>query len=188
MNQWCEDIWTISRQDCIIEIERSPEIGDNLEGFVVGVNERFVLLHALDPNYINLNGYIALRMEDVRRFRMRDESEFFLNRALKLKGIEPVPQPEIDLSDISALLSSANANFPLLTVHLEKLDPTTCFVGRVQKLTSKTLLLEEISPAACWEHTRRYKLKDITRIDFGGAYEAALALVAAHDAQSNCEA
>ena len=188
MNPWHEDIETISRQDCIIEIERSPEIGDNLEGFVVGVNKRFVLLHTLDPNYINLNGYSTLRMEDIRRFRMRDDSEFFLNRAFKLKGIEPVPQPEIDLSDISTLLTDANANFPLITVHLEKLDPTTCFIGRVQKLTSKTLLLEEISPAARWEHTRRYKLKDITRIDFGGAYEAALALVAAHEAQSSSEA
>jgi hypothetical protein len=184
MNKWHKNLAATFDEGQIVKIDRSPEIEDKIEGYVVGVSELFVMLHALDPDYINLNGYIVLRAEDIHRYRIRDDYEFFLNRALKLKGIQPVPQPEIDLSSFPTLLASANAHFPLVTIHREIMDAEICFIGRVQKLTDKTVTLEEISPAAKWERTRRYNFKDITRIDFGGGYEEALALVAAHEAQN----
>ena len=165
----------------IVRIDRTPEIEDEIDGYVVGVSELFVMLHALDPDLMNLNGYIVLRAEDIHRYRVRDDGEFFLNRALKLKGIQPVPQPNIGLSSYSTLLASANTHFSLITIHREIMDAETCFIGRVQKLTEKTVTLEEINPAAKWERTRRYNFKDITRIDFGGGYEEALALVSAYE-------
>lgn len=183
MNKWYKKLAATFDEGQIVEIDRSPEILDKIEGYVIGVSEVFVMLHALDTNYINLNGYIVLRSEDIRRYRIRDDNEFFLNRALKLKGIVPVAQPEIDLSSFPALLSSAIAHFPLVTIHREVMDADTCFIGRVQKLTDKTVTLAEINPAAKWGRIRRYNFKDITRIDFGGGYEAALALVAEDEAR-----
>lgn len=182
MKKWHENLAATSGQ--IVKINRSPEIKDKIEGYVVGVSDLFVMLHALDGNYINLNGYIVLRVEDIHNYRVRDDYEFFLNRALKLQGIDPVPQQEINLSSHSSLFSSANEHFPLICIHREIMDGTTCFIGRVKTLTAKTITLNEIDPGARWKYTRRYNFKDITRIDFGGGYEATLALVAAHDAQS----
>jgi hypothetical protein len=183
MNKWRKNLAATFEEDEIVEIDRSPAIEDKIEGYVVGVSDLFVLLHALDPSYINLNGYILLRAEDIRRYRIRNDYDFFLNRALKLKGIRPVPQPEIDLSSFPTLLSSANKSFPLLTIHREIMDAETCFIGRVKNLTDKTVTLQEINPAAKWERVRRYNFKDITRLDFGGGYEEALALVAAHETE-----
>lgn len=183
MNKWRKDLAATFDEGQIVRIDRSPEIEDDIDGYVVGVSELFVMLHAIDLNFINLNGYIVLRTEDIRRYRVREDHEFFLNRALKLKGIQPVPQPEIDLSSVPTLLTSAEARFPLVTIHREIMNSETCFIGRVQKLTDKTVTMEEISPAAKSDRARRYSFKDITRIDFGGAYEEALALVAQHETQ-----
>ena len=183
LNKWRQRLAATFHQGQLVAIDRLPEIEDEIEGYVVGVSDVLVMLHALDPNYINLNGYIVLRAQDIRRYRVRDDYEFFLNRALRLKGIEPVPQPAIDLSSFPGLLSSASALFPLITIHREIMDAETCFIGKVQKQTNKTVVLEEINPAAKWERTRRYSFRDITRVDFGGAYEEALALVSAHEAR-----
>ncbi|HEX8372724.1 MAG TPA: hypothetical protein VF585_08090 [Chthoniobacterales bacterium] len=181
MNKWRKNFAAVMGNDRIVRIELSPDIGDQIEGYVVGVSELFVMLHALDSNYINLNGYSVVRRSDIRRYRIRDDFEFFLNRALKLKGNLPAPQPNIDLSSFATLLETANASFPLITLHLEIMYSDLCFIGRVQKLTAKTVVLKEINPAAKWERTRRYNYKDITRVDFGGGYEEALALVAEHE-------
>ncbi len=184
MNKWYGSLATPWDEGQIVRMDRSPEIQDKIDGYVVGVSKLFVMLHAIDPNFINLNGYIILRSEDIRRYRIRDDSAFFLNRALKLKGIEPVRQPELDLSSFPALLASAQALFPLVTIHRELMNARTCFIGRVQKLTAKTVTLEEISPSAVWNRVRRYSFRDITRLELGGAYEESLLMVQQHQAQS----
>lgn len=184
MNKWRKNLAATLGEGQIVRIDRSPEIEEEIEGYVVGVSELFIMLHELNSDYMDLNGYIVLRAEDIRRYRVRDDYEAFLARALKLKGIGPVPQPEVDLSSLSKLLSSANSLFPLITIHREIMDAEVCFIGKVQKQTAKTVLLEEITPAARWKRTRRYNFKDITRVEFGGGYEEALALVSAHEARN----
>jgi hypothetical protein len=55
--------------------------------------------------------------------------------------------------------------------------------GLVQEVTAKKLALLEIDTQGRWDEVRHFRLKDITRIDFGGGYEAALAAVAEEDAR-----
>jgi hypothetical protein len=57
------------------------------------MSDLLVMVHALDPDR-----YIVLRAEDIHGYCVIDDNEFFFNRSLQLKGIKPVPQPEIDLS------------------------------------------------------------------------------------------
>ena len=178
MNTWHKQLKATFAEDQIVRIDRQPEIEDQIDGYVVGVSECFVMLHLLDPNFVNLNGYIVLRSDDVRRYRVRDDNDFFLNRALKLKGIRPALPAAIDLTSFGTLLESANKQFPLLTIHRELMDPDICFIGQVEKLTDKTVTLKEIDPGARWERVRRYNFRDITRVEFGGGYEDSLALVA----------
>ncbi|MDQ2732908.1 MAG: hypothetical protein M3Y56_14715 [Armatimonadota bacterium] len=183
MKKWQKNLISTFNAGRMVEIDRSPKIADTIEGYVVGASDRFVMLHALDRDYMLLNGYIVLRWKDIRRYRTRDNNKFIADRALALKGIRPIPKLEIDLSDFPALLRSANAHFPLVTIHQEIKDSNTCFIGHVQAVTDKTLTLAQISPAAKWNRTRCYKLKHITRVDFGGGYEETLALVAEDEAR-----
>ncbi|MEO6906784.1 MAG: hypothetical protein ABI210_02740 [Abditibacteriaceae bacterium] len=184
MKHWRKDLLKAIDLTQIVELDRTPEIKDRLEGYVVGMSELFLMLHLVDPEYINLNGYVVLRMDDIRRYRVRDDKDFFLNRAFKLKGVNSVPQPEIDLSSFPSLLSTANLAYPLINIQREIMDPDICFIGQLEKMTDKTVTLKEIDPAARWERIRRYRFEDITRIQFGGGYEESLALVAAYESKS----
>lgn len=157
----------------MVRFEHRSVAPGRLEGYVVGLSERFVLIHRLDPNLF-LNGYTALRVGDVKKPRALSDADFFALRALTLRGEHAVPQPDILLLDLPGLLSSASTHFPLVSLHCDKILPNTCFIGRVKALTGKHVTLSEIDPSARWRYTRRFKLKNITRVDFGGGYEDAL--------------
>lgn len=69
------------------------------------------------------------------------------------------------------------APFPLVTLHTEVADPDVCYIGRPVQLTSRVVT---IGPDATWDDDEWLTLAwaDVTRIDFGGDYAQALALVA----------
>jgi hypothetical protein len=149
-------------------------------GFVVGVEASFALIHYCNLNIVCLDGYSTVPLTEMRKVQMVDE-EAFLSRALQVKGMQPLPQPDILLLDFPGMLSSANAHFPLITVHIDHQEPDTCYVGRVETMTSKTLTLRQINIHAQWSRSRSFKFKDITRVEFGGGYEQALWMVAEQD-------
>jgi hypothetical protein len=67
----------------------------------------------------------------------------------------------------------------LFTIHQEWLDKEVCFIGRLAVRTATTFGLKEIDPDARWTRSRSYNFKDLTKVDFGGGYENALARLAA---------
>ena len=85
----------------------------------------------------------------------------------------------VSLAGWREVLETAGALFPLLVLHREKINPRVCLVGRVRSMTEKVLSLKEIDTDALWRETNRYRFRDLTKVDFGGGYEEALALVAA---------
>jgi hypothetical protein len=181
MSRVVKSLSRIFAKSQMVRIERASLARGWVDGYVVGVSDDFVLMHILDPN-LYLNGYSVLRVGDIADIHILNSAESFMDRALKLRGIEPVLQPGIDLTGLPALLESANQHYPLITLHCENLDENICYIGRIRKMAEKKLVLEEINPCAQWERVRCYKFKDITRVDFGGGYESALALVAEHEA------
>jgi hypothetical protein len=160
---------------------RRPDIDEHsMTGFVAGASERLVLLHLLNTDTMVFNGYSALRRKHIKEVRQR-AGDGFLNRLAALKGWECVPQPKLDLMDTRSAIGSGDTLFPLTTIHMEEVDDSVCYIGRVQKLGRSHVVLDEIDPSANWTQSRRYAYRDITRIDFGGGYEAALLFVNAHE-------
>ena len=162
----------------MVRIVAKPTPDTTLDGYVVSLSETFVLLHLLDGGFhMALNGYTALPLSEIKKIRLLDDDNSFADRALKVKGIFPKPQLDLLLLDFPGLLSSADAHFPLVTIHLERLNRDCCFIGRVEKLTKKSLQLQKIDASAQWAEMEKFRFEDITRIDFGGGYEEALWLV-----------
>jgi len=61
---------------------------------------------------------------------------------------------------------------------MEKKDPDVCCVGRVCVVSGGKVSLLGIDPHAKWEGTPAdYRVKQITRINFGDDYEQALHIV-----------
>jgi hypothetical protein len=143
---------------------------------VLDVGPRWVLLALLEDSG-RFNGFECLRVEDVRGVSV-DPSAAFHEVLLSKRGERRPKKPRVSLRSISALLSSAGRAFPLVTIHTERNHPNECYVGRVQSANAVWLKLLHISPEAKWERNpTSYRVGQITRIQFGDGYSAALHLV-----------
>jgi hypothetical protein len=135
-----------------------------------------VLLARLADTIV-LDGYVAVRLTDVVEVEDRGGPESFVGRALAIRGEwPPTPPPgTVPLDDVGPLLAAAAERSPLVTIHVERRYPEFCYIGRPIRIGRRVLRLHEILPDAEWEEDiRRYRLDDVTRIDWGGGYEEAL--------------
>jgi hypothetical protein len=144
---------------------------------VIDLNRLFVVLQVVSAQ-IMLDGYRILYVADITNVEVRCRSGPFIERALALRKQVPSPLTDLDLSSVATVLLSAGRRFPLVTIHGERICRSACWIGQVSSLTTKTVTLHKIGTNAEWYGESRYRLRDITRIDCGGQYEDALALVA----------
>ena len=146
------------------------------DGFIIDANEDMVLLQLVDDS-IRLNGYQILFLEDISDFVHPAPFNDFQKKVLELRQ-ENVQNPEIELGELNQVLLNITEEFGLVTLHREELESDSCEIGRVLKADEVSFELEEIGSDARWfDETYEYDLYDITRIEFGGAYEEALLLV-----------
>jgi hypothetical protein len=147
-----------------------------IRGYVLGIGPRFFLL-ALVSDRIWFDGFECFRIADVRNLKP-DPYKKFAEAALKKRG-EKIPlNIRLDISSTGKLLESAGRAFPLIAIHREQVDPDVCWIGRVLHVDRDAVWLLEIGPDAIWDKVpSEYRLKEITRVNFGGDYEIALYLV-----------
>ncbi|MFG2071208.1 hypothetical protein [Nonomuraea maritima] len=134
-----------------------------------------------DPGFellaLHLDGYSAVRLRDIQHAtRSGWEGATPAHRAVALRGEHPQPLPHIDLDSTKGLIETLTRAFPLIGVHIEKIDPHVCHIGRAHGITrKKRLRLQEIGPAADWALTCfTSSTIDITRLDVGSGYIDAL--------------
>jgi hypothetical protein len=147
-----------------------------VRGYVLDVGPKFFML-AVVSDRLWFDGFECFRIGDVRGLRP-DPYAAFAESALHKRGERLPRKPRIDLGNVGALLVSASRLFPLVTVHREVMEPDVCWIGRVLGIHRGRLSLLQITPNACWEEQpEAFRLSEITRVNFGGGYEAALHLV-----------
>ena len=162
----------------VVEIWRKRIDPDPLRGFVLDAGADLVLLQRLSDS-IHLDGYSVFRIADATRVEMRPRYRSFYKRALVLRRERPRLPRGIDLRSIARAVVTAGASFPLLTLHREAISPDSCSIGTVRQMTEKSIVLRWLTPDATWDgDSPRYRLADITLLEFGGEYEDALARVA----------
>lgn len=146
------------------------------DGFIIDANEDMVLLQLVDDS-IRLNGYQILFLEDISDFVHPAPFNDFQKKVLELRQ-EEISDPGIELGELNQILLNISEEYGLVTLHREELESDSCEIGRVIKADDVSFELEEIGSDARWfDETYDYDLYDITRIEFGGAYEDALLLV-----------
>ena len=147
-------------------------------GYVVDLSLDFVTIHVQNDDII-LDGYTILRVQDITLVDDKPRYGDFYKKALKLRGYKPKRPVGICLNNTASILDSITKHYPLVTVNREKIRNNECTIGRIEKLTDKTVILQWLTASARWDgYSPRYRLTDITKIEFGGLYEDALALVA----------
>ena len=160
----------------LVRITRPFDDG-HVTGYVVAVGPAVFVL-AIINDQIWLDGFEGLRLRDVQTIDPEPHAAF-IEAALTARG-EARPVPGLfDAATLKDLIASAVARCPLITLHEEVVDPDVCYVGQVTGVEGGVLWLLSIGPDADWDDDPLvFKLSDITRVSFGGDYEAALALVA----------
>jgi hypothetical protein len=148
----------------------------SIRGYVLDVGPEFFLL-SLVSDRVRFDGFECFRISDVRNLRS-DPYAKFAETALKKRGEHKPKKPSINITNVGALLVSASRVFPLVTIHRERIEPDICHIGRVLNVGDDCLSLLEIGPDAQWDDSAtEYRIREITRVNFGGDYEDALHVV-----------
>ena len=147
-------------------------------GIVQALGEELVAVALLDDR-VRMGGVDILRLASISDVELPAPHADFYETALRLRG-EVVPSPDdVDLSGWRGVLETVSGIAPLVVIHREEVEAEVCEVGQLLSLGSEDFELREIDPDADWyeEHTR-IPYSELTRVGYGGDYEAALALVA----------
>ncbi len=148
----------------------------SVRGYVLDVGSKFFLL-ALVSDRIWFDGFECFRPADVSNLRP-DPNAAFAESALKKRGERVPRKPAVTVRRTDELLASAGRAFPLVAIHREEIDADVCYIGRVMTVKRGRVELLRIDASATWNRTpKEYRLRDITRVNFGGDYEDALYLV-----------
>jgi len=165
------------RSKTFVRVHRSSLEQGHVTGRIVGSSTKLLALATIGET--RPDGFEVFRRADVSRLQAPDPYADFVEAALRLRG-ETLPRfPKIDLGSWRSVVTGAARRFPLVTLHTELRDPDVCFIGRPIRLTTRGVTLHTIAPGAVWDDERTFAWADLTRVEFGGVYEDALALVAA---------
>lgn len=155
-----------------------------VRGYILDIGPKFFIV-AVVSNRFWFDGFECYRIDDVRDLRPDPYSKF-AEAALQIRGLKIPAKPPVSITSIEDLLLTASREFPLVTIHRERVHPDECSIGQVRSVERGRLSLLEISPAAQWdEKPEIYRLNQVTRVGFGADYEDALYLVGGEPQQAN---
>lgn len=162
----------------VVDLQREGLDQDRM-GWVLDVGEEWLLLHQVSDR-IWLDGYLAMRIDDITGVRDLDEAhDGFIPRALALREQSAQPSAGVVVTNLPDLLRSAAAAFPLVSMAVERDEEPYAVIGEVTEVTDDHVTLRPITPAATWDdEPDELALDEITTVIFDAEYERALALVA----------
>lgn len=164
----------------IVRVKRKGIDENHIDGFVIAISDSLLLLHLVDGNTLQLDGYSALRLRDISSWRM---DETFIARALRLLERWPAPPDGVSLADWPSLIASTQQREPLVMIKTEKKAPGCGYIGLLVRQTKRHAVLKEVSPSGCWrEEETKFAFSDITQVMFGDGYTQTLAVLVAHEA------
>ena len=161
----------------LAEFDRRPLERWPLRAFVLDWGPDLTLVQVFDADLFQLNGYAIFRNSDVRRWRVIPEEDF-LARAAAFNKVLPSMPKLAKFGSMRESAASAGASFQLITIHRERIKKDVCFIGKLVGVNQRAVTIQSITPQAEWEEEERYQLKDISLLEFGGAYENLLGSLA----------
>lgn len=161
-------------EQVLVRIDLHPKHSDRLDGFVVGIGKKWILIAAtMDGGYFD--GYRAFRLNDVERVR-RDTS--FEGRFARTQPEWPPSSPPVDLDSTAGLVAALAACSPLIGIEKAN-ERRAIWIGTLHKAGRKWTWLHEVAPDGSWDDKPLgYKTRRITNVQIGTHYLTALAEVA----------
>jgi hypothetical protein len=160
-----------------VKVRRLIRRADTIDGFIVATGTAWTLLYVMYGGIPN--GYVIVPNDTIQTIKARKRGSIFAQRSLHTQDAWPPTGPALSLSgDVRGILKEIRALAPLVTLYTEHDDPEICLIGRPHEIREEEMLWRELTVEGDWEQAlTSIRLRDITRIDFGGIYETSLARV-----------
>ena len=162
----------------LVRIETSPRNSEILDGFVVGIGAKWVLIAQTGNGGYLDEGLAAVRRKDILKVRM-DSS--FEHRFAQTQPEWPPTAPDgVKLNATAALIQSLSQISPLNGIEQERrFHSPMRWIGIVDEIGNGWLWLHQTRPDASW-HKRPlgYKLPRITKVTISDRYLTGLAAIA----------
>lgn len=143
---------------------------ESFYGFIRKYNKDFLLLeHYNDDGFYN--GIIVFRRLDITRIKWNtneiNSTQKLLNQHSDTKRIR-----SIKIDTIENILKSVYRTFNHVTINVQNIDDSICFIGEILELDKSTIILHEFGTKKTLDRgTIMLSIDDITRVDAGGIYE-----------------
>jgi hypothetical protein len=167
------------RDRMLVRVWREQLEPGSFTGYVCAVGKDRFLLWVLG-DYIGCDGYFVLRYRDVTRLEAPDQHASFLERAIKLRGLEPLYEVEFPLDDIAEVLTAASQRSPVISVYVDtEAEAEVCYIGKLVAFESDGFAMQEISPHAEWLHeASSFGFEEVSAVSMLEPYAMALNEVA----------
>jgi hypothetical protein len=162
----------------LVRIETSPRNSESLDGFVVGIGAKWVLVAQTGNGGYLDEGLAAVRRKDI--VKVRTDSSFECRFAQIQPEWPPVAPAGVELEATAALIQSLSKISPLIGIEQERrFHSPMRWIGVVDEIGKGWLWLHEVRPDASW-HKRPlgYKLSRITKVTISDRYLTGLAAIA----------
>jgi len=161
----------------LVRITRSPRNADRVDGFVLSVGAKWVLLSKTgDGGYFD--GLVAVRLEHV--VKIAEDSTFETRFARTQPEWPPTAPAVVDLDSTKRLVETLSPISPLIGIEQEgRSRSAMTWIGAVDEIDKGWLWLQEVRPNAKWrKQPRGYELSRITKVIVSDRYQTALTAIA----------
>lgn len=162
----------------LVRMKTSPRNSEIVDGFVVGIGVKWVLVAQTGNGGYLDEGLAAVRLKDV--VKVRTDSSFEHRFAQTQPEWPPTAPDGVDLDGTEALIRSLSQISPLIGIEQERrFDSPMRWIGIVDEIGDGWLWLHQTRPDASW-HKRPlgYKLRRITKVTIADRYLSGLAAIA----------
>ena len=157
----------------LVRIKRENLDSDSVYGFVGALSSDFMALSVVDQN-CRFDGARVFETEEVTFIEW--DTIYLRNRArvLEESPTSPLSLTDLELSSWESIIRSAVAIHPVLTFHRDRTDASSCYIGAHIEVEEEVVRADRISFDGALDGRIGVLLGDLTQVEFGDGYAAAL--------------
>jgi hypothetical protein len=164
----------------LVRVERADIEDGHMDGRVLGVGRGIVVLHLIDDNVL-ANGFVVLRTVDITSLRVPAPYATFVEHVLRRRGGEQALPARLPAPlSFESIVDYVQGYWHLVSLFTERSKPDVFNVGQVigSLDEQRRVSLRPVGPDGRWSRKKPISIAmdEISRIDFGGLYEEALAI------------
>lgn len=167
------------RTRTLVRLWRETLEPGSFTGYIAALGQDRFLLWAIG-DYIGFDGLFVLRFRDVTRLEVPDHHADFLEKAIRIRKIEPDLPADFPLDDLQKILTAAAERAPVTSFYVDtEAETEICYIGRLLAFEAEGFTVQEISPHAEWlREPSFFGWDEISSISIGEPYAMALVEVA----------